>query len=161
MKKEEAIQIQSLWVLSFPGGAMVKNLPANAGGMGLIPGLGISHGEGNGNPLQYSCQENFQRQRNLACYSPWGLKESDTTEHIHSCDFSFHIFFFFQLAFETMSVISVVTNCALIGMSPQVNALFPESKTDLILIVVAVEVSEHLNIFYIVSTSDAYIFLRQ
>ena len=60
-----------------------------------------------------------------------------------------------------MSVISVVTNCALIGMSPQVNALFPESKTDLILIVVAVEVSEHLNIFYIVSTSDAYIFLRK
>ncbi|XP_055413853.1 anoctamin-10 isoform X5 [Bubalus kerabau] len=44
-----------------------------------------------------------------------------------------------QLAFETMSVISVVTNCALIGMSPQVNALFSESKTDLILIVVAVE----------------------
>uniref|UniRef100_A0A667HQ81 Anoctamin n=1 Tax=Lynx canadensis TaxID=61383 RepID=A0A667HQ81_LYNCA len=44
-----------------------------------------------------------------------------------------------QLAFETMSVISVVTNCALIGMSPQVNALFPESKLDLVLIVVAVE----------------------
>ncbi|KAM9592208.1 anoctamin-10 isoform 1-T2 [Trichechus inunguis] len=44
-----------------------------------------------------------------------------------------------QLAFETMSVISVVTNCALIGMSPQVNALFPDSKADLILIVVAVE----------------------
>ncbi|XP_037684957.1 anoctamin-10-like [Choloepus didactylus] len=44
-----------------------------------------------------------------------------------------------QLAFETMSVISVVTNCALIGMSPQVNAVFPESKVDLILIVVAVE----------------------
>lgn len=46
-----------------------------------------------------------------------------------------------------MSVISVVTNCALIGMSPQVNALFPESKLDLILIVVAVEVSENLNLF--------------
>uniref|UniRef100_A0A2I3SN24 Anoctamin n=1 Tax=Pan troglodytes TaxID=9598 RepID=A0A2I3SN24_PANTR len=46
-----------------------------------------------------------------------------------------------QLAFETMSVISVVTNCALIGMSPQVNAVFPESKADLILIVVAVEVT--------------------
>ncbi|XP_034616752.1 anoctamin-10 isoform X1 [Trachemys scripta elegans] len=44
-----------------------------------------------------------------------------------------------QLAFETMSVISVVTNCALIGLSPQVNALFPDSKTDLILIVVLVE----------------------
>ena len=37
---------------------MVKNLPANAGGMGLIPGLGISPGERNGNPLQYSCLEN-------------------------------------------------------------------------------------------------------
>ncbi|XP_075412099.1 anoctamin-10 isoform X2 [Tenrec ecaudatus] len=44
-----------------------------------------------------------------------------------------------QLAFETMSVISVVTNCALIGMSPQVNAVFPDSKVDLILIVIAIE----------------------
>lgn len=61
--------------------------------------------------------------------------------------FNFTFFFSFQLAFETMSVISVVTNCALIGMSPQVNALFPESKLDLILIVVAVEVSENLNLF--------------
>ena len=40
---------------------MVKNLPANAGDerdLGLIPGLGRSPGEGNGNPLQYSCVEN-------------------------------------------------------------------------------------------------------
>ena len=45
----------------FPGGTMVKNRPANAGDardMGLIPGLGRSPGEGNGNPLQYSCLEN-------------------------------------------------------------------------------------------------------
>ena len=34
---------------------MVKNLPANAGDVSLIPGLGRSTGEGNGNPLQYSC----------------------------------------------------------------------------------------------------------
>ena len=33
---------------------MVKNLPANAGDVGLILGLGRSPGEGNGNPLQYS-----------------------------------------------------------------------------------------------------------
>ena len=33
---------------------MVKNLPANAGDAGLIPGSGRSPGEGNGNPLQYS-----------------------------------------------------------------------------------------------------------
>lgn len=40
-----------------------------------------------------------------------------------------------------MSVISVVTNCILIGMSPQVNALFPDSKMDLVLTVALVEVS--------------------
>ena len=38
---------------------MVKNVPANAGDMGLIPGSGRSPGEGNGNPLQYSCLENL------------------------------------------------------------------------------------------------------
>ena len=40
---------------------MVKNLPANAGDledMGSIPGLGSSPGEGNGNPLEYSCLGN-------------------------------------------------------------------------------------------------------
>ena len=37
---------------------MVKNPPANAGGIGSIQGSGISIGEGNGNSLQYSCLEN-------------------------------------------------------------------------------------------------------
>ena len=37
---------------------MVKNPSANAREMGLIPGSGRSPGEGNGNPLQYSCLEN-------------------------------------------------------------------------------------------------------
>ena len=37
---------------------VVKNLVANAGDMGLIPGWGRISGEGNGNPLQYSCLEN-------------------------------------------------------------------------------------------------------
>ena len=40
---------------------MVKNMPASAGGIrdsGLIPGLGRVPGEGNSNPLQYSCLEN-------------------------------------------------------------------------------------------------------
>uniref|UniRef100_A0A672Q3L0 Anoctamin n=1 Tax=Sinocyclocheilus grahami TaxID=75366 RepID=A0A672Q3L0_SINGR len=44
-----------------------------------------------------------------------------------------------QLAFETMSIIAVVTNCALIGLSSQVKAYFPESETEMILIVVAIE----------------------
>ena len=42
----------------FPGSSVVKNLPANAGDMGSIPGLGRSPGGGSGNPLQYSCLEN-------------------------------------------------------------------------------------------------------
>ena len=37
---------------------MVKNLPANAGDVDLIPGLGRCPGEGNGNPPQYSSLEN-------------------------------------------------------------------------------------------------------
>ena len=43
--------------LGFPRGSVVKNLPANAGDVGLISGSGRS-GERNGNPLQYSCLEN-------------------------------------------------------------------------------------------------------
>ena len=55
------------------GGSVVKNLLANAGDVGLIPGLGRSPGERNGNPLQYSCLGN-PMDRSLAG------KESDTTE---------------------------------------------------------------------------------
>jgi len=42
----------------FPGGPVVKNLPANSGDIGSIPGSGRSPVEGNGNPLQYSCLGN-------------------------------------------------------------------------------------------------------
>ena len=42
-------------VVSFLGGSVVKNLPANAGDAGLIPGSGRSPRERNGNPCQYSC----------------------------------------------------------------------------------------------------------
>ena len=55
-----------------------KKPPANAGDiidMGSIPGLGRSPGEGNGNPLHYSCLENPQGQRSLVGYSPWGHNE--------------------------------------------------------------------------------------
>ena len=42
----------------FPGGSVVKNPPANAGDPDLIPRLGRSPKEGNGNPLPYSCLGN-------------------------------------------------------------------------------------------------------
>ena len=45
-------------LMDFPVGSTVKNLPAKARDAGLIPGSGRSPGEGNGNPVQYSCLEN-------------------------------------------------------------------------------------------------------
>ena len=47
----------NLYLVGFPGGSVVKNLPANAGDMGLIPGTGRSPGDRNGIPLQHSCLE--------------------------------------------------------------------------------------------------------
>ena len=43
--------------MSFPGGSVLQNLPADAGDSGLIPGSGRSPGGGNDNPLQYSYWE--------------------------------------------------------------------------------------------------------
>ena len=66
-------------IQGFPGGSVIKNLPANAGDTGSIPGLGRSPGKGNGNPLQYSYLEIPWTEE------PGGLtvhgvaKESDTT----------------------------------------------------------------------------------
>ena len=54
------------------------------GNLGSIPGLGRSPGEGNGNPLQFSCLETSHGWRSLAGASPWGRKESDVTERPHS-----------------------------------------------------------------------------
>ena len=44
--------------MGFPGGSEVKASTCNAGDLGSIPGSGRSPGDGNGNPLQYSCLEN-------------------------------------------------------------------------------------------------------
>jgi len=44
--------------MGFPGGSVVKSLPAKAGDAGLTLGSGRSPGEGNGNPPQYSCLGN-------------------------------------------------------------------------------------------------------
>ena len=62
---------------------MVKNLPANAGYVDWIPGLGRSPGEGNGNPLQYSLENPMDRGAWRATVHG-GHKKSDTTEHTHA-----------------------------------------------------------------------------
>ena len=58
-------------IMGFPGGSADKESTCNAGDLGLIPGLERSSGEGNGYPPQYS-----------GLYSPWGHKESATTEQL-------------------------------------------------------------------------------
>ena len=57
--------------MGFPGGSDGKESACNAGGLGLIPGLGRSPGGGHGNRLQDSYLENPHGQRSLAGYSPW------------------------------------------------------------------------------------------
>ena len=62
---------------------MVKNPPANAGDardLGLSPLKRRSLGVGDGSPLQYSCLENCLDGGTWQATSPWGHKESDTTE---------------------------------------------------------------------------------
>ena len=70
--------------MDFPGAAMIKNLPANAGDgrdRGSIPGLRRSPGIGIGNPVFLPGK--FHRQRGLVRRSSWSRKESDVTEHTH------------------------------------------------------------------------------
>ena len=70
--------MQKLVQAGFLGGSGGKESACNAGDSGLIPGSGRPPGGKHGNPLQYSCLENPHGQRNLAGYSPWGRKESNT-----------------------------------------------------------------------------------
>ena len=70
------------FLLIFPGGSDSKEFDCNAGDMGLIPGSGRFPGEGNGNPLQYSCLENPWTEESGRLQS-MGRKELDMTEQLH------------------------------------------------------------------------------
>ena len=75
--------------MSFPGGSVVKNLPANegeAGDVDSIPGSGRSPGEGNVKPLYHSCLEN-PKHRGACGILSGGSKASNTTEWLsrHAC----------------------------------------------------------------------------
>ena len=71
----------------FPGGSVVKNLPANAGAsgdVGSIPGSGRFPGGGNGNPLQCSCQEHPMNKGSRQATVHWVAKsQTQLSTHIH------------------------------------------------------------------------------
>ena len=75
--------------MGFPGGSDDKESACSAGEAGLIPGSRRSPGEGNGNPLQYSCLEN-PRDRGAWWATSMGCKDSDMTErlnmHVYNAD---------------------------------------------------------------------------
>ena len=79
---------------TFPGGSVVKNLPANAGNTGdtdSVPGLGRSLGEGDSSPLQYSCLENSM-DRGAWGATVHGVAQSQIQLSTHACP---TILFFF------------------------------------------------------------------
>ena len=71
--------------MGFPGGSEVKASACNAGDLSLIPGLGRSPGEGNGNPLQYSCLENP-----MDGGAWWATVHGVTKSQTQLRDFTFH-----------------------------------------------------------------------
>ena len=68
----------------FPGGSVVKNLPANAGVTGSIPVSGRSPRDGNGNPLQYSCLENPMARGAWRATVHGVTKEPDMTDQLNN-----------------------------------------------------------------------------
>ena len=64
------------WATRVPGGSDGKESACNAGDPGSIPGSGKCPGEGNGNPLQYSCLGKAHGQRTLVDYSH-GVKKTE------------------------------------------------------------------------------------
>ena len=78
--------IEVPFFLGFPGGSDGKVSAYSVGDLGLIPGMGRSSGEGNDNPLQYSCLENPM---DGGASVHGGREKSDTTERLHFLSFLF------------------------------------------------------------------------
>ena len=76
--------------MGFPGGTVIKNLPANVGDENLIPRSGRSPGVGNGNPFQYSCLENSM-DRGAWWTTVQNVTKSWTTEHSTAAVLSSHV----------------------------------------------------------------------
>ena len=125
-------------IAGFPGSSDSKESTCNVGDLGSIPGLGRSPEGGHGNPLQYSCLENPHGQRSLAGYSPWGLRELDTTEQLTTaqhlsivCIHTVHLSVYPSMDTWVASPLALVNNAAVnMGMNVFLGAFaFSTSST--------------------------------
>ena len=83
--KEKVVKIWAFFIYpGFPGGSEVKASACNAGDLGSIPGSGISiPWRRKWQPTPVFLPGESHGQRSLVGYSPWGRKESETTERLH------------------------------------------------------------------------------
>ena len=84
--------------MGFPSGSYGKESACNAGNLGSISGSGRSPGEGNRNPLQYSCLENSMDRRTWLATVHGVTKELETTEQLNNDD-TLNILFHFLFAY--------------------------------------------------------------
>ena len=129
----------------FPGGSEVKVSAWNAGDLGSIPGSGRSPGEGNGNPLQYSCLEN-PMEGGAWWTTVHGVAKSRTrlSDFTHSL-IIFHIFFCYGLS-QILNIVpwlSVRPCCLSILYIPVWICLIPNSHS------VSAFVANHQFILYV------------
>ena len=103
----------TIFFMGFPGGSEDKVSTCNAGDPGSIPGLGRSPGEGNGNPLQYSCLEN---PINRGAW--WATVHGVTKSRIWLSNFTFFLsFFFFRLVTQWCLILFYPMDCSPPGSS--------------------------------------------
>ena len=98
--------ICTIFFLGFPDGSVVKNLPANAGDKGSIPGWRIFPGGGHGNPLQYPCQENSMDRgawQGLQSIGSQGVRHdwAHTHTYTHTVFSRFHIYIYIYIYIHT------------------------------------------------------------
>ena len=72
-----------MFLMGFPGGSLVKNLPATAGDAGSSPGLGRFPWRRKWQPTSVFLPGKSKGQWDLVDYSPWGCKELDTTKRLN------------------------------------------------------------------------------
>ena len=85
-----------MYLMGFPGGSDSKWSACNAGDLGSIPRSGRSPGEGNGNPLQYSCLEN-----SMDGGAWWAIVHGVTKSQTRLSNFTFTFTILSTEAFET------------------------------------------------------------